>query len=178
MLSRRTFVAGSARTAMSGCNSIMDIERAQSDTGPLRLLEVRVDVSDLEVATEGRSINRTTAQIQEDVRCAATAEAQKRSVPDGSPANVNVKMERVFLARGVDRVLAGISSIESVASVTAAENGAFIVEPVQVNTTAEQLQGPGPIGGVMAAYTSVEADYNNVINAHARKLLKSLDASN
>ena len=178
MLSRRTFVAGSAIVAMSGCNSITDIERARSDTGPLRLVEVRVDVSDLDVATEGRSINRTTAQLQEDIRRAVMVEAQKRSVPDGLPANVNVKMERVFLARGVDRVLAGISSIESVASVTEAESGAFIVEPVQVNTTAEQLRGPGPIGGVTAASTSVEADYNNVINAYARTLLKSLDASN
>lgn len=178
MLAKRTFIAAIAAIALTGCNGVTAIERAQKDTGPLRLVDVFVDVSDLDVATEGRSINRTTSQLQEDIRRAVTAEAQKRSVPDGLPANVNVKVEKVFLARGIDRVLAGTSSIQSVASVTAAETGEFIVDPVAVNTTAEQLRGPGPIGGATAVSTSVEADYNNVINAYAATLLKSLDASN
>lgn len=177
MLAKRTFIAIAATVFLIDCNSITAIDRSQKDTGPLRLVEVVVDVSDLDVATEGRSINRTTAQLQKDITRAVTAEAQKRSVPDGLPANVNVKLNRVFLARGVDRILAGTSTIESTASVTAAESGDFIVRPVQVNTTAEQLRGPGPIGGAVAVTTSVEADYNNVIDAYARTLLASLDAS-
>lgn len=177
MLNKRAFIAITAAVLLTGCNSITEITRAQSDTGPLRLVDVIVDVSDLDVTTEGRAINRTTAQLQEDIRRAVTAEAQKRSVPDGLPANVNVRVDRVFLARGIDRVLAGTSRIESVASVTAAETGEFIVDPVKVNATAEQLRGPGPIGGATAVTTSVDSDYANVINAYAATLLKSLDAS-
>lgn len=177
MLSKRTFVMIAATAVVAGCSNITEIGRAQPDTGPLELNEVIIEVSGLDVTTEGRSINRTTAQLQEDLRRAVTIEAQKRSVPGGLPANINVKMERVFLARAVDRVLAGTSSIESEISVTEAETGAFIVEPVQVNATAEQLRGPGPIGAAAAFTTSVEADYQNVIDAYARALLASLDAS-
>ena len=177
MLSRRTFAALVCAYALTACNSITEIERAQKDTGPLKLNEVVVDVSDLDLTTEGRPINNTSAQLQEDLRRAVTAEAQKRSVPDGLPANVNVKVERIVLARAVDRVLAGTSFIESEISITDAETGAFVVKPVRVKSTAEQLRGPGPIGAATAATTSLQADYNNVINTYARVLLASLDAS-
>lgn len=177
MLTRRIFIAAATAATVSGCNSITEINRAQKNTGPLRLVDVIVDVSDLDLTTEGRAINRTTAELQEDLRRAVTAEAQKRSVPDGLPANVNVNVERVFLARLSDRVLAGTSSIESVISVTDAQTGAFIVEPVSVSANAEQLRGPGPLGAATAATISTEADYQNVMSAYARTLLASLDAS-
>ena len=177
MIARRLFTAGLAAAVLVGCSNLTEIDRAQKDTGPLRLVDVIVDVSDLDVTTEGRAINRTTAELQQDIRRAVTAEAQKRSVPDGLPANVNVKVEKVFLARLSDRVLAGTSSIESTVSITEAETGAFIVEPVSVKANAEQLRGPGPIGAAAAATTSTEADYQNVIAAYARALLSSLDAS-
>lgn len=126
---------------------------------------------------EGRTINKTTAELQEDLRRAITSEAQKRSVPDGLPTNVNVSVKKIRFARLVDRVFAGTSFIESEIFITDAESGAFIVEPVKVKTTAEQLRGPGPIGATIAATTSLNSDYQNVINAYARTLLTSLDAS-
>ena len=177
MLSRRLFTTAIAALTLMGCSNITEIERAQKDTGPLRLVDVIVDVSDLDVTTEGRAINRTTAELQQDLRRAVTAEAQKRSVADGVPANVNVKVDKVFLARLTDRVLAGTSSIESVVSITNAETGEFIVEPVPVKANAEQLRGPGPVGAATAVTTTTEADYQNVIAAYARALLASLDAS-
>lgn len=177
MLLKRTLIIGGLAIFLSACNAVTDIDRAQKDTGPLMLNAVNIDVSDLDLTIEGRAINRTSAELQEDLGRAVTAEAQKRSVPDGLPANINVKVERIKLARVVDRVLAGTSFIESEISVTEAENGAFVVEPVQVNATAEQLRGPGPIGAATAATTSLDADYQNVINAYARTLLASLDAS-
>ncbi|WP_271952241.1 hypothetical protein [Ruegeria faecimaris] len=177
MITKRAFFVAIAATLLSACSNITEIDRDQKDTGPLKLNAVVVDVSDLSVTTEGRSINRTTAQLQEDMRRAVTAEAEKRSVPDGLPANINVNVEKVFLARAVDRVLTGTSFIESVVSVTDAETGAFIVKPIKVKSTAEQLRGPGPIGAATAATTSLTADYNNVINAYAKALLASLDAS-
>lgn len=177
MLSKRTLIVASFAVILGACNSITEINRAQKDTGPLMLNTVNVDVSGLDVTTEGRAINRTTAQLQEDLRRAITTEAQKRSVPDGLPANVNVRVDRIKLARLTDRLLAGTSFIESEISITEAEGGAFIVAPVEVRATAEQLRGPGPIGAATAATTSLEADYQNVINAYARILLASLDAS-
>lgn len=178
MFSKRAFIAVAVAAVLAGCNSITDIERAQKDTGPLKLNAVIVDISDLNLTNEGRAINRTSAQLQKDLQRAITAEAQKRSVPDGLPANINVRVERIKLARFQDRVLAGTSFIESEISITEAETGASIVEPVEVRATAEQLRGPGPIGAATAATTTLEADYNNVINAYARTLLASLDASN
>lgn len=177
MLSRRIVIALFSAAALAACNSITEIERAQKDTGPLRLNTVNVDVSDLSVTTEGRAINKTTSELQQDLQRAVTAEAQKRSVPDGLPANVNIKVERIKLARVVDRVLAGTSFIESKISITEAATGAFIVNPVSVTATAEQLRGPGPVGLATAATTSIDADYQSVINAYARVLLESLDAS-
>ena len=177
MLTKRTLLALAAAGTLAACNSVTDIERAQKDTGPLKLNQVVVDVSDLDLTAEGRAINRTTAQLQEDLRKAITAEAQKRSVPDGLPANINVSVDRIKLARLTDRVLAGTSFIESEISVTDAATGVFVVEPVRVNATAEQLRGPGPIGAATTATTSLNADYQNVINAYARALLASLDAS-
>ena len=93
MLSRRIFIALFSAAALAACNSITEIERAQKDTGPLRLNTVNVDVSDLSVTTEGRAINKTTSELQQDLQRAVTAEAQKRSVPNGLPANVNFKVE-------------------------------------------------------------------------------------
>lgn len=177
MLTRRLFTAIAAATLLIGCSNVTAIERAQKDTGPLRLVDVIVDVSDLDVTTQGRSIKKTTDELQEDLRRAVTAEAQKRSVPDGVPANVNVKVDEVFLARLTDRVLAGTSYIESEISVTDAETGEFIVEPVSVKANAEQLRGPGPIGAATAATTTTKSDYQNVVAAYARALLASLDAS-
>ena len=178
MLTRRLFTAVTATLLLVGCSNITAIERTQKDTGPLRLADVVVDVSDLDVTTRGRSINKTTSELQQDLRRAVTVEAQKRSVPNGVPANVNVKVEDVFLARLTDRVLAGTSYIESEISITNAETGEFIVETVSVKANAEQLRGPGPIGAATAATTTTEADYQNVVAAYARALLASLDASN
>lgn len=177
MLSRRTLFAIASGAALAACNSITDIERAQKDTGPLKLNAVNIDFSNLEVRVEGRDINKTTAELQDDLRRAITAEAQKRSVPNGLPANIDITVERIVLARAVDRVFTGTSFIESKASVVEAESGAFIVEPVKVKATAEQLRGPGPIGAATAAVTTVDSDYQNVINSYAKVLLASLDAS-
>ena len=177
MISRRLFTVLTAATLLVNCSNITAIDRAQNGTGPLRLVDVIVDVSDLDVTTRGRSINKTTTELQQDLRSAVTAEAQKRSVPDGVPANVNVKVDEVFLARLTDRVLAGTSFIESEISITNAETGEFIVEPVSVRANAEQLRGPGPIGAATAATTTKNSDYQNVVAAYARALLASLDAS-
>lgn len=177
MLTKRTLMGLVAMALLAACNSITEIERARKDIDALKLNAVIVDMSDLEVITEGRSINKTTSEVQEDLRRAITAEAEKRSKPDGLPANINVKVEKIKLARFTDRVLAGTSFVESEISVTDAENGTFLVEPVQVKANAEQLRGPGPIGAATAATTTLTADYNNVINAYARTLLASLEAS-
>lgn len=177
MLSRRALLAIATTAALVACNSVTDIERAQKDTGPLKLNEVNVDFSNLDVTIEGRAVNKTSADLQEDLRRAIVAEAQSRSVPDGLPANINVVVERIVLARAVDRVLSGTSFIESIASVVEAESGDFIVKPVKVKATAEQLRGPGPIGAATAAVTSADSDYQNVVNSYARALLASLDAS-
>jgi len=178
MNTRRTIISLAAAALVAACSNITDIERSQKDTGPLRLVDVNVDVSELNVTTEGRAIRRTTAQVQEDLRKAITAEAEKRSVPTGLPANINVKVQKIYLAPLSSRVLAGTSFIESEASVTDAESGAFIVAPVDVKATGEQLRGPGPIGLAGAAATgSAESDYLAAIDAYARALLASLDAS-
>ncbi len=177
MLSKRAFFTFAAAALLAACSNITQIDRAQKDTGPLRLNAVVVDVSDLSVTTEGRAIDRTTAELQEDLRRAVTAEAEKLSVPDGLPANINVKVERVFLARIVDRALAGTSFIESQISVTDAETGAFLVKPVNVKATSEQLRGPGAIGAATGITTSAASDYEGLIDAYARALLASLEAS-
>ena len=177
MITKRTLIGLTAMVLFAACNSVTEIERAQKDIDALKLNAVNVDMSDLVLTTEGRSINKTTAEVQEDLRRAITAEAQKRSKPDGLPANINVKVEKIKLARFTDRVLSGTSFVESEISVTEAETGAFLVEPVKVKANAEQLRGPGPIGAATAAATTLEADYNNVINAYARTLLASLAAS-
>ena len=58
-----------------------------------------------------------------------------------------------------------------------AETGALIVAPVGVKATADQLRGPGVIGAATAVTTTADSDYQNLINAYARTLLASLDAS-
>ena len=178
MNTRRTIIAFAAAALVTACSNITDIERAQKDTGPLRLVDVNVDVSDLNVTTEGRSIRRTTAQVQEDLRKAITTAAEPESDPNGLPANINVKVKKIYLAPLTSRVLAGTSFIESEASVTEAETGDLIVAPVDVKVTGEQLRGPGPIGlAGAAAAGSAEADYSAAIDTYARALIASLVAT-
>ncbi len=177
MLTKRILLTIAAAAFLTACSNITEIERTQQYTGPLKLNAVIVDVSDLDLSTEGRPITRTSTQVQEDLRRAIVAEAQKRSVPDGLPANINVKVEKIFLARIIDRTLAGTSFVESEISVTDAETDAFLVEPVDVRATSEQLRAAGAIGAVVGATTTPTADYEGVINAYAKALVESLEAS-
>ena len=110
MLTKRTLILAVFAVFLGACNSITEIDRAQKDTGPLKLNAVNVDVSDLNVTTEGRAITKTTAELQEDLRRAIAAEAQKRSVPNGLPANVNVKLLVGLQLVSISRPVADCSS--------------------------------------------------------------------
>ena len=179
MLSKRSILTVLAATMLAACTGgVIGIDRADKETGPLLLNDVIVDVSDLDVTTEGRAINKTTSELQRDLNAAVTAEALKRSVPGGVPTNINVDVEKVYLAPLSSRLLANTSYIESTVSLTNAETGAFIVEPVKVKATADQLRGLGPVGAATAAANaSVEADYQRAVAGYAKTLLASLDAS-
>lgn len=175
MFTKRTFVTLAAATLIAACSNVTDINRAKSDTGPLKLNSVRVDVSSMKTTSKGRDIKRTRAQFADDLTAALARELGPVSDPNGLPADVNVKVNEIYLARIVDRVLAGTSYIESTASVTDAASGDEIVAPVDVRGDSDQFRAAGPVAVVTTG--SLDNDYQAAINGYAKALVASLVAS-
>ena len=175
MFTRRVILSVAAATMVAACSNITSIDRADKEVGPLKLNAVSVDVSQMKLVSEGRTINKSTAQFAEDLEAALVRELSAVSVPDGVPADFNVTVQRMYLAPIVNRLVAGTSSIESSVSVINASDGSTIVEPVKVVGNSDQLRGPGPVGAVTTK--TVEADYQGAVNGYAKALLASLQAS-
>jgi hypothetical protein len=175
---KRTFVGIAAAALLAACSNVTDIDRANKDTGPLKLNAVNVDTSAMTIVSEGRTVNRTKAQLASDLRAAITREAQSYSNPNGLPADVNVTVEKLHLATIVDRVVAGTSYVESTISVVDAADGSVIIAPTKVKGNEETLRGFGSLGAAGAVQNaSVETDYKNAIDGYAKALIASIAAS-
>lgn len=175
MLTKRTFVALTAAAILAACSTTTEIERAKSDTGPLKLNLVRVDTSGMTLSSEGRSIQKSRAQLASDLTTALKNDLGPVSDPNGLPANVNVSVKELFLADVVDRALVGTSYIESVISVTDAATGEVIIAPTEVRGDSEQLRAGSWVGAITTK--SVEEDYKLAVQGYSEALVESLVAS-
>ncbi len=175
----RSFIAVTALAVAAACTNVTDLSRTDADPGPLQLNAVKVDASGLEVViSEGRTVKRTRAQLEQDLTAAITREALLLSDPNGLLADVNVTIEKVYLAPLVERVVAGSSYIEGTVSVTNAADGSIIIAPTQVIGNSDTLRAIGALGAVGAlANADVETDYQNSIDGYAKALIASLQAS-
>lgn len=167
--------AVAAAVVVTACSNVTDINRAQSDTGPLKLNKVIVTTDETLRRSEGRDFGKTAAEFRADLTSALAKELGAYSDPNGLPADVKVKVDEVYLARIVDRVLVGTSYIDSTISVVDAETGEIIVAPTKVRGDSDQLRGAGPIGAITTK--SLAKDYQLAIDGYAKALAASLVAS-
>ncbi|WP_127112810.1 hypothetical protein [Shimia sediminis] len=154
------------------------LSRADTNPRQLKLNDVNVDASGLELVAEGRTITKTRAELEQDLADAIRRIASERSDPDGAPADINVTVDKLYLVPLVERAVAGNSYVESTISVTDAASGAIIVAPTTVKGNADTLRAIGALGAVGALLNAdVETDYQNAIKGYAKSLIASLQAS-
>jgi hypothetical protein len=175
MITKRTFVALGMLVIAAACSNVTDIDRAKSDTGPLKLNAVRVDTSNVKNTSERQIVGISRDRLASDLSAALTTKLGAVSNPNGLPANVNVTVEEVHLANIVERALVGTSYIVSSISVTDAATGEVIIEPTEVRGNSEQLRAGGMLGVVTTK--SVENDYKLAVQGYADALAASLVAS-
>ena len=174
----RCVMALAAVALIAGCTKVTTLSRADVNPRQLKLNDVIVDASGLELVAEGRTITKTRDQLEQDLAAAITRLALERSDPNGTPADVNVTIDKLFLAPLADRAMAANSFIESTISVTDAASGAIIIAPTQVKGNADTLRAIGALGAVGALLNAdVETDYQNAVNGYAKSLIASLQAS-
>lgn len=175
---RRSFLTLAVVALVAACTNVTTLSRAEVNPKQLKLNDVNVDASGLELVAEGRTIKKTRDQLEQDLAAAITRIALERSDPNGRPADVNVTVDKVFLAPLADRAMAANSFIESTISVTDAASGAIIIAPTQVKGNADTLRAIGALGAVGALLNAdVETDYQNAVNGYAKSLIASLQAS-
>jgi len=177
MFTKRTFIALSAAAVVAACTNVTELNRI-GDSNPRKLNLVNVDTSRMDVVTEGRAITKSRAQLASDLTAAITREAQPYSDPNGAPADLNVVVNKVYLAPLVERTVLGTSYIESTISVTDGDDGSTIISPANVKATSDTLRGIGTLGAVAAvANANVQTDYQNAINGYAKALVASVVAT-
>ena len=160
---------------VAACSNVTEISRAKSDTGPLKLKNVIVSTDETLLRSRGRDFGKSVAEFRADLSAALAKELVAYSDPNGLPADVKVKVNEVYLARIVDRALAGTSYIDSTITVVDAETGEEIVAPTKVRGDSDQFRGAGPIGAITTQ--SLAKDYQSAINGYAKALAASLVAS-
>ena len=172
---KHSFFALITVALVTACSNVTEINRAKSDTGPLKLNNVIVSTDETLLRSQGRDIGKSTAEFRADLTAALAKELGPYSDPNGLPADVKVKVDEVFLARIVDRALVGTSYIDSTITVVDAETGEEIVAPTKVRGDSNQLRAAGPIGAITTQ--SLAKDYQSAINGYAKALAASLVAS-
>ena len=105
MLTKRTFVALAAAALIAACSNVTEVNRVQTDTGPLKLNLVRVDTTGMKTVSEGRDIQKSRSQLAADLTAQLKKDLGAVSDPNGLPANVNVSVNELYLARIIDRAL-------------------------------------------------------------------------
>lgn len=172
---KHSFLVLAAVALVAACSNVTEVNRAKSDTGPLKLNNVIVSTDDTLLRSQGRDANKSEAEFRADLTAALAKELGPYSDPDGLPVDVKVKVDEVYLARIVDRALVGTSYIDSTITLVDAETGEEIVAPQKVRGNSDQLRGPGPIGAITTQ--SLAKDYQSAINGYAKALAASLVAS-
>lgn len=177
MFTKRAFLALVAAAGVAACTNVTELNRIEG-AGPLKLNVVKVDTSRMAVVTEGRQIAKTRTELSRDLSAAIAREAQSYSDPNGTPADINVVVNKVYLAPLAQRAVMDTSYVESTISVTDAADGSTIISPANVKGTSDTLRGIGALGAVGAvANADVETDYQNAINGYAKALIASIAAT-
>ena len=175
MLTKRTFIGLGFLVLAAACSNVTDINRAKTDTGPLKLNAVRVDTSTTKNTSNRQIVGISRERLASDLTAALTTKLGAASNPNGLPSNVNVTVKEVHLADIVERALVGTSYIVSTISVTDAATGEVIIAPTEVKADSEQLRAGGMLGVVTTK--SVENDYKLAVQGYADALVASLVAS-
>ncbi len=175
MLTKRTFIGLGFLVLAAACSNVTDINRAKTDTGPLKLNAVRVDTSTVKNTSNRQIVGVSRKRLASDLTAALTTKLGAVSNPNGLPSNVNVTVEEVHLADIVERALVGTSYVVSTISVTDAATGEVIIAPTEVRGNSGQLRAGGVIGA--ATTQSVENDYKLAVQGYADALVASLVAS-
>ncbi len=166
--------AGAVLALVIGCTPTSSI-RTAGDTQALNIRSVTVDTSQMTQAVTGRTSNVTVSQLDADLTAAIRASVAQASDPNGTPADLSVRVSALMLAPPASRAVGNGSSIKGVIKVTEQKTGRVIVPATELTGFSKSLRAVGAIG--LATTQTVEKDYRATLSGYAETVRVALFGS-
>ncbi|XDA98806.1 hypothetical protein AB1M95_02565 [Sulfitobacter sp. LCG007] len=170
----RHILAVAVLAAVAACAPTPSI-RTVGDAGALDVRDIQVDANRLDLVIKGRQLERSRAQLKQDVTAALEAELRPVSVKDGTPVVVAVELVDLHLANTAERFVAQTSHVTTMVSVTEIGTGRVVVPATEVSGNTDNFRAIGVVGA--ATTLSVEEDYRGALRGYAKTVRAALFGS-